>query len=298
MNALLSAVGNTPLIRLNYFSGEVEIYAKLEGHNPGGSVKDRPALFMFLDALRRGAIDGKRGIVEPTSGNTGIALSMLCAYYHIPCVLVMPESMSVERRALLSLYGAEIVLTPAKDGMRGAIEEAKRISLERGFFMPDQFSNPENVKAHFLTTGPEILAQMSYSKIDAFVAGIGTGGTITGVGRVLKSFYPDVRVVGVEPSSSSVLSGGSPGPHKIQGIGAGFIPPILDRSLLDEIIRVDDEEALELAKLLPKKEGISVGISSGANLSASLKIAKSFSPGSKIVTVFPDRADKYISVLL
>lgn len=298
MKGLIDSIGNTPLVKLNYFSGKVNIYAKLEGGNPGGSVKDRPALFMFIDALRRGLIDGKRGIVEPTSGNTGIALSMLCAYYGIPCVLVMPENMSLERRALLSLYGAELVLTPAKDGMKGAIEEAKKIALERKFFMPDQFSNLENVRAHLLTTGPEIISQMGYREIDAFVAGIGTGGTITGVGRALKSFYPRIKIVGVEPSSSSVLSGGSPGPHKIQGIGAGFIPPILDRSLLDEVFKVSDEEALELTKLLPKREGISVGISSGANLAGCLKVAEKLPQGSNVVTVFPDRADKYISVLL
>ncbi|MCS7233484.1 MAG: cysteine synthase A [Synergistetes bacterium] len=298
MKGVLDAIGNTPLVKLNYFSGRVNIYAKLEGNNPGGSVKDRPALFMFIDALKRKAINSERGIVEPTSGNTGIALSMLCAYYGVPCVLVMPESMSAERRALLSLYGAEIVLTPAGRGMKGAIEEAEKISLERNFFMPNQFSNPENVKAHLLTTGPEIISQMGYRDISAFVAGIGTGGTITGVGKVLKSFYPGIKIVGVEPSSSSVISGGNPGPHKIQGIGAGFIPSILDTALLDEVVRVDDEEAIEMAKLLPKKEGISAGISSGANLVGCLKVVDKLPPGSNVVTVFPDRADKYISVLL
>lgn len=298
MKGLLNAIGNTPLVRLNYFSGKVNIYAKLEGGNPGGSVKDRPALFMFMDALRRGLIDDEHGVVEPTSGNTGIALSMLCACYGIPCVLVMPENMSLERRALLSLYGAELVLTPANEGMKGAIEEAKRIALERNFFMPDQFSNPENVRAHLLTTGPEIISQMGYGKIDAFVAGVGTGGTVTGVGRALRSFHPKVKIFGVEPSSSSVLSGGSPGPHKIQGIGAGFVPPILDISILDGVLSVDDEEALELAKMLSKKEGISAGISSGANLAGCLRILEELPPGSNIVTIFPDRADKYISILL
>lgn len=294
---LIEAIGNTPLVRLEYFSGRVNIYAKLEGNNPGGSVKDRPALFMFMDAIRKGLIGKERGVVEPTSGNTGIALSMLCACYGIPCVLVMPDNMSMERRRLLALYGAELVLTPSKDGMAGAVEEAKRISRERGYFMPDQFSNHENVKAHLLTTGPEILSQMGFRRIDVFVAGIGTGGTITGVGRVLKDFDPKVKVIGIEPSSSSVLSGGNPGPHRIQGIGAGFIPPILDRDLLDDVLKVEDEEAIEMAKLLAKKEGISAGISSGAALAGCLKLSECLPQSSNIVTLFPDRSDKYLSIL-
>jgi len=295
--SLFEIVGNTPLVKLRYFSGRVNIYAKLEGNNPGGSVKDRPALFMFIDALRRGVIGDKKGIVEPTSGNTGIALSMLCAYYGIPCILVMPDNMSIERRRLLHLYGAEIVLTPSEEGMRGAIEEAKRISLERGYFMPDQFSNYENVRAHLLTTGPEIIKQMGFRKIDAFVAGVGTGGTITGVGKALKSFDPYIKVIGVEPASSSVLSGGKPGPHRIQGIGAGFTPPILDKSVIDSFLAVEDEEALEMMQLLACKEGISAGISSGAALSACLKVAETLPSEANVVTIFPDRADKYLSVL-
>ncbi len=297
MVSLFEIVGNTPLVKLRYFSGRVNIYAKLEGNNPGGSVKDRPALFMFIDALRRGVIGDKKGIVEPTSGNTGIALSMLCAYYGIPCILVMPDNMSIERRRLLHLYGAEIVLTPSEEGMRGAIEEAKRISLERGYFMPDQFSNYENVRAHLLTTGPEIIKQMGFRKIDAFVAGVGTGGTITGVGKALKSFDPYIKVIGVEPASSSVLSGGKPGPHRIQGIGAGFTPPILDKSVIDSFLAVEDEEALEMMQLLACKEGISAGISSGAALSACLKVAETLPSEANVVTIFPDRADKYLSVL-
>lgn len=294
---LLSSVGKTPLVRLSYFSGRVAIWAKLEGSNPGGSVKDRAVLFMLRGLLRGKAPSEVKGIVEPTSGNTGIALAMLCARMGIRCVLTMPDNMSLERIKLLRALGAELFLTPASSGMAGAVEEAMRMSREEGLLTLDQFSNPLNPLAHELTTGPEALSQMSPLLPDAFVAGVGTGGTVTGVGRALKRANPLARVFAVEPASSPVLSGGRPGPHRIQGIGAGFVPPVLDVGLLDGVIRVSDERALEMTALLGSKEGLPCGISSGANLAGALEVASSLPEGSNVLTVFPDRLDRYLSAL-
>ena len=273
------------------------IFLKLERNNPGGSVKDRPALFMILNAERRGFLKEGGVIVEPTSGNMGIALAMIGIYRGYRVILTMPESMSLERRKVLEMLGAELVLTPADKGMRGAIEEALRIKEELKAFMPNQFENPANVMSHIVTTGPELARQMDY-RIDFFVAGVGTGGTITGVGRVLKKILNDVKVVAVEPAKSPVLSGGEPGKHGIQGIGPGFIPKILDLSIIDEIVTVTEEEALEGMKLLARKEGLFVGISSGANLWAALRIAEKIGRKDvRIVTVAPDHGERYISVL-
>lgn len=291
---VLELIGNTPIVKLGRLSPKGrEIYAKLEFFNPGGSVKDRPALFMIQDAEKKGLINGNTVIVEPTSGNTGIGLAMVCAVKGYKLKLVMPEHMSEERKEILKAYGAELILTPKKDGMKGAIKEAERIVKEQGAFMPNQFENEANVKAHVETTAKEILSQLP--SIDAFVAGVGTGGTITGVGTVLKQKNSKTKIFAVEPFNSPVLSGGRPGAHKIQGIGAGFVPKILDRKIIDEIIKVKDEDALETARRLAKEEGMLCGISSGANVWAGIKIAEKLGEGSKVLTIIPDTGERYLS---
>ncbi|HEY5648751.1 MAG TPA: cysteine synthase A [Nitrospiria bacterium] len=291
-------VGKTPLVRLNRLgpSGGADIYAKVEFFNPGGSVKDRICLNMILEAERQGRLKPGSTIVEPTSGNTGIGLAMVASVRGYNLILIMPESMSMERASLLSSYGAKLILTPAWEGMRGSIREAESI-LEKNpdYFMPDQFSNPANPDVHRRTTAEEIWEAMD-GKVDAFVAGVGTGGTITGVGEVLKSRLPGVQIVAVEPSTSAVLSGSEPGPHKIQGIGAGFVPKALNRSVIDRIITVTDDESYRTAKELAKQEGLLVGISSGANVLAAQKVAKTLGAGKRVVTVLPDTGERYISV--
>jgi len=294
----LSLIGNTPLVRLNRISEMVggNIYGKLESFNPGGSVKDRICLSMIEAAEREGKLSPGATIIEPTSGNTGIGLALVAAVKGYKAILVMPESMSTERFGLLSSFGAEVVLTPAIDGMKGSIEEAERLLKENPhYFMPDQFSNPANPEIHRKTTGPEIWEAMD-GEIDAFVAGVGTGGTITGVGEVLKGHNGQIKIVAVEPASSAVLSGGSPGPHKIQGIGAGFIPKVLNRDIIDEVIPVSDDDAFETAKMLFRKEGLMVGISSGANVFAAMKVAERLGPGKNVVTILPDTGERYISI--
>ncbi|MBM7559229.1 cysteine synthase A [Marinitoga litoralis] len=289
-------IGGTPIITLSKIIEPGKIFVKLEKNNISGSVKDRAAYFM----IRRAEIEGKLGkdnniIVEPTSGNTGIALAAIGRYKGYRVILTMPESMSVERRKILEKYGAELILTPADKGMKGSIEKALEIVNEKNAFMPNQFENPANVLAHELTTGPEILKQMDYN-LDIFVAGVGTGGTISGVGKVLRRFFNNnIRIVAVEPSSSPVISGGNPGKHKIQGIGAGFIPKNLDLSILDEVITIDDDEAFEMVDILSKKEGLFVGVSAAANIVAAKKLAEKY-PDKKIVTVAPDFGDKYLSL--
>lgn len=291
-------IGNTPVVRLSRFQpGErAEIVAKLESFNPGGSVKDRAALWMIRDAEERGLLKVGATIVEPTSGNTGIALAMIAASRGYRLVLTMPESMSVERRQLLRAYGAQLVLTPAALGMRGAVEKALEIK-ERNpeYFMPFQFENPANPEAHERTTAVEIL-QATQGELDAFVAGVGTGGTITGVAKVLKRVVPRIQVVAVEPAESPVLSGGKPGPHRIQGIGAGFVPRVLDLSLVDRIVTVSSEEAFSVCRELAMTEGLLVGISSGAALAAALKVARQLGPGKRVLVVFPDGGERYLSV--
>jgi cysteine synthase A len=291
-------IGRTPLVRLNRLSpsGGATIYGKVEFFNPGGSVKDRICLNMIDEAERLGALKPGGTIVEPTSGNTGIGLALVAAVRGYKLILVMPESMSMERASLLSSYGAQLVLTPAWEGMKGAIREAESIIAQNpSYFMPDQFSNPANPAMHKKTTAVEILEALG-GKIDAFVAAVGTGGTITGCGELFKERNPNVMVIAVEPSGSPVLSGGEPGPHKIQGIGAGFVPKVLNRTILDRVMTVTDDEAYQTAKQLSKKEGLLVGISAGANVFAAQKVAQELGPGKNVVTILCDTGERYISI--
>ena len=293
-------IGNTPLLRLHKIEKEyalsARLLAKLEFFNPGGSVKDRVALSMVLDAEQRGLLSPGGTIIEPTSGNTGIGLAVIAASRGYQAIIVMPDSMSKERQLLMQAYGAQVVLTDGKLGMTGAIEKAKSLAQEiPGSFIPDQFSNPANWKAHFATTGPEIW-QDTDGQVDIFVAGVGTGGTVTGVGTYLKSQNPSVNVVAVEPAASPLLSGGKAGPHGLQGIGANFIPEVLDRDVLDSIVTVTEEEAFAAARHLGKSEGILVGISSGAALHAAIALAqKAENTGKTIVVLLPDTGDRYLS---
>ena len=291
-------IGRTPLVRLNRLSpeGGGTVYGKVEFFNPGGSVKDRICLSMINEAERQGRLKPGGTIVEPTSGNTGIGLALVSAVRGYKLILVMPESMSMERASLLSSYGAQLVLTPAWEGMKGSIKEAESIVAQNpSYFMPDQFSNPANPAMHKKTTALEIWEALD-GKIDALVAAVGTGGTITGCGEVFKERNKNIRVIAVEPSGSPVLSGGDPGPHKIQGIGAGFVPKVLNRTILDGVITVTDDEAYQTAKLLAKKEGLLVGISAGANVFAAQKVAKDLGPGKNVVTILCDTGERYISV--
>jgi len=291
-------IGRTPLVRLNQLSpeGGATIYAKVESFNPGGSVKDRICLNMINEAERQGKLKPGGTIVEPTSGNTGIGLALIAAVRGYKLILVMPESMSMERASLLSSYGAQLVLTAAWEGMKGSIKEAESIVAQNpSYFMPDQFSNPANPAMHRQTTALEIWEALD-GRIDAFVAAVGTGGTITGCGEVFKQRNAHIRIVAVEPSGSPVLSGGDPGPHKIQGIGAGFVPKVLNRSLLDGVVTVTDDQAYQTAKLLAKREGLLVGISSGANVFAAQKVAQEVGAGKNVVTILCDTGERYISI--
>lgn len=293
---VLELIGTTPLIRLNKIvdRDSADILAKVEFFNPGGSVKDRIALAMIEDAEKRGLLENKT-VVEPTSGNTGIGLAMVCAVKGYKCILTMPESMSPERVKILKSFGAEVILTPASEGMKGAIKKAEKIAKEKKAFMPQQFKNPANPAIHRETTAREILVATE-GKVDAFVAGVGTGGTITGVGEVLKQNIENIKIIAVEPEKSPVLSGGQPGTHKIQGIGAGFLPEILNMEIIDEIIKVSDEDAYSMSKKLSKEEGLFVGISSGAACYAALKVAKDLGKGKRVVVIFPDTGERYLSI--
>ncbi len=293
---VLELIGNTPLIRLSRISDQVEVLGKLESANPGGSVKDRIAASMVEAAESAGKLSPGDTIVEPTSGNTGIGLAMVAAVKGYYLKLTMPDDMSIERRTLLSLYGAEIVLTPAIEGMSGAVYAAEEMVRKFGYFMPQQFLNQANPDIHRVTTAEEII-EATGGKIDAFVAGVGTGGTITGVGEVLKSRLARVLVVAVEPERAPVLSGGRPSPHAIQGIGAGFMPGVLNREIIDEVVTVSDDDAIAMTRRLTKEEGLLVGISAGANVSASLEVASSLGPNDKIVTMLPDTGERYLSML-
>ncbi|MBR2615869.1 MAG: cysteine synthase A [Clostridia bacterium] len=302
VNGIEELVGKTPLVRLNRIEKRIgscaEILAKIESFNPAGSAKDRVALQMILDAEENGQLLPGGIIVEPTSGNTGIGLAAIGSARGYRVILTMPDTMSVERRLLLSALGAQIHLTDGKLGMSGAIEEAERIASETGAFLPGQFSSPSNSKAHESTTGPEILRDTE-GRVDLFVACVGTGGTITGVGHALKKECPTVRIVAVEPKGSPVLSGGKGGPHGIQGIGAGFIPEVLDTEIYDEIYCATEEEAYEAARLLAKTEGLAVGISSGAALACAMQYAKKEEwQGKRIVVLLPDTGDRYLSTPL
>jgi len=299
-NNLTETIGNTPLVRINALNTtEAQILAKMEFFNPCGSVKDRIGLAMIEAAEKQHRINKHTTLVEPTSGNTGIGLAFVCAVKGYKLKLVMPESMSIERRKLLEILGAEIVLTPAAEGMKGAVAYAQRLVSNSGnMVMLQQFDNPANPEIHRKTTAEEIWRDTDGS-IDIFVAGVGTGGTITGCGQVLKEYKPSVKVVAVEPADSAVLSGGKPGTHKIQGIGAGFVPSVLDRNILDEIICVKNEDAIKTAKQLAAKEGILAGISSGANVFAALQLAKKAeNKGKVIVTIICDTGERYISTEL
>ena len=306
MNIFTSAsqlVGRTPLLELRGIEKELgleaKIYAKLEYFNPAGSVKDRVALYMINDAEERGILKEGSVIIEPTSGNTGIGLASVAASRGYRTIIVMPETMSVERRQLMAAYGAELVLSPGSEGMKGAIALAEKLAEEtENSFIAGQFVNPANVKAHYETTGPEIYEDTD-GEVDIFIAGVGTGGTVTGTGHYLKDKKPEVKVIAVEPASSPVLSEGKAGPHKIQGIGAGFIPEILDTSVYDAVVPVENDAAFEAARLLGVKEGVLVGISSGAALHAAIEEAKKpENSGKKIVVLLPDTGDRYLSTEL
>jgi cysteine synthase A len=291
-------IGNTPLVRLNRLSpkGGATIYAKVEFANPGGSVKDRICLNMINEAERSGRLKPGATIVEPTSGNTGIGLALIAAVRGYQLILVMPETMSMERAHLLSSYGAELVRTPGWEGMLGSIREADRIlTANPEYFKPDQFSNPANPAMHRMTTAREIWNVLD-GRLDAFVAGVGTGGTITGCGEVFKEHNPAVRVIAVEPSASPVLSGGVPGPHKIQGIGAGFVPAVLNQNILDRVIAITDDEAYRTAKLLASQEGLLAGISAGANVAAAQRVAVELGAGKTVVTLLCDTGERYVSM--
>ena len=295
------SIGRTPLIKINRLTQGLNatVLAKIEGRNPAYSVKCRIGAAMIWDAEATGKLKPGMHVVEPTSGNTGIALAYVCAARGYQLTLTMPETMSIERRLMLKGFGANLILTPGADGMKGAIAKAEELSKQPGYFMPQQFNNPANPAIHFKTTGPEIYNDTD-GKVDIFVAGVGTGGTITGVGRYLKHEKKlSVKCIAVEPTASPVLSGGAPGKHKIQGIGAGFVPSILDRSVIDEIIQVTDDESFAMAKRLMTEEGITGGISCGAAMAAALKIAaRPESAGKTIVTILPDSGERYLSTLL
>ena len=299
-NNLIETIGNTPLVRINALNtSDAQVLAKMEFFNPCGSVKDRIGLAMIEAAEKQGRLNKHTIIVEPTSGNTGIGLAFVCAVKGYKLTLVMPESMSIERRKLFKIFGAELILTPAADGMKGAVAEALRLVSNTGnMVMLQQFENPANPEIHRKTTAEEIWRDTD-GGVDIFVAGVGTGGTITGCGQALKEHKPAIKIIAVEPADSPVLSGGNAGPHKIQGIGAGFIPKVLDVTILDEIIRVGNEDAIETAKQLAAKEGILAGISSGANVFAALAVAKrKENKGKTIVTIICDTGERYISTEL
>lgn len=297
-NSVADLVGKTPIVRLNNAVNEnsAEVYVKLEYMNPGSSVKDRIALAMIEAAEEKGNLQPGGTLIEPTSGNTGIGLAMIAAAKGYKAILVMPETMSIERRNLLRAYGAELVLTPGSEGMGGAIRKAKELAEANGYFMPQQFENEANPEIHRRTTGKEIVEQ--FDELDAFVSGIGTGGTITGAGQVIKEKWPNAQIFAVEPKDSPVLSGGKPGPHKIQGIGAGFVPAILDTEVYDEVIQIDNDTAFETARRVAREEGILGGISSGAAIAAAVQVAEKLGKGKKVLAILPSNGERYLSTPL
>ena len=295
-NGILELVGKTPVLKVNSLVDEnsAEVYVKLEKFNPGGSVKDRAALGMIEKAEKEGLLKPGVTIVEPTSGNTGIGLAMIGKLKGYKVIIIMPETMSKERRDLIKAYGAELVLTEGSKGMKGAIEKALEYEKQGGYFIPQQFENIANPEKHYATTAEEIFEDIN--DLDYFISGVGTGGTVTGVGKNLKEKISGVKVVAVEPSKSPVLSGGNPGPHKIQGIGAGFIPGNYDSSIIDEVVQVTDEDAFKTAKEFAAQEGVLIGISSGAAVFAAIELAKKVGKGKKILAIAPDGGEKYISM--
>lgn len=299
VNDVSRLIGETPIVKLNRTvdSDSADIYVKLESMNPGSSVKDRIALAMVESAEQDGILKEGDTIIEPTSGNTGIGLAMVAAAKGYKLVVVMPDTMSQERRNLLKAYGAELFLTPGAEGMKGAIKKAEELKEAHGYFMPQQFNNKANPEIHARTTGNEIVKQMA-DGLDGFVSGIGTGGTITGAGGVLKEHFKDIKIYAVEPEDSAVLSGESPGPHKIQGIGAGFIPQVLNTDVYDEVVLVSNDEAFEASRETAKLEGILGGISSGAAIAAAKKVAKKLGKGKKVLAILPDNGERYLSTAL
>jgi len=297
-NSVTELIGQTPIVKLNRFVDEnsADVYLKLEYFNPGSSVKDRIGLAMIEAGEEKGLIKPGDTIIEPTSGNTGIGLAMVAAAKGYKAVFVMPETMSLERRNLLRAYGAELVLTPGPDGMKGAIAKAESLAAEHGYFMPQQFKNEANPEVHKRTTGKEIAEQMD--QLDAFISGIGTGGTISGAGSVLREKFPNVKIYAIEPKDSPVLSGGKPGPHKLQGLGAGFIPDTLNTDIFDEVVQVSTEEAFAAARKAAREEGILGGISSGAAIHAALEVAKKLGKGKKVLAIIPDNGERYLSTPL
>lgn len=293
-------IGNTPIVKLNNIvpEGAADVYLKLEAFNPGSSVKDRIALNMIEDAEKRGIIKPGDTIVEPTSGNTGIGLAWVGAAKGYKVIITMPETMSIERRKIIQAYGAELVLTPSAAGTKGAIDKAKEIAAEIGAWVPLQFENPANPEIHERTTGPEILEAFGSKGLDAFVSGIGTGGTITGVSRSLKADNPDVQIIGLEADESAVLSGDKPGPHKIQGISTGFVPGALDTTAYDEVIRVKSDDALATGRKFGGKEGFLIGISASAAVWAAIEVAKKLGKGKKVLAIAPDNGERYLSTAL
>lgn len=292
-------VGNTPVVKLNNIvpEGVADVYIKLEAFNPGGSVKDRIALNMIEKAEESGLLTEGATIIEPTSGNTGIGLAMIGTAKGYRVILVMPETMSIERRKLMKAYGAELILTPGADGISGSINKAKELAEEKGYFMPLQFDNPANPEIHAKTTAKEII-EVFGEDLDAFVSAIGTGGTITGVGHELKTVNSETKIIGVEPTESSVLNGNPPGPHKIQGIGTGFVPAVLDVNVYDKVYAVSSEDAIKTAREVGFKEGILVGISSGAAINAAIQVAQELGEGKKVLAISADNGERYLTTVL
>lgn len=297
---ILALTGETPIVKLNQVVPEdaADVYVKLEFFNPGGSVKDRIALAMVEQAEKDGKLKPGGTIIEPTSGNTGVGLAFVGAAKGYKVVIVLPDTFSIERRRLIQAYGAELILTPGAEGMKGAIAKAKELSEKNGWFLPLQFDNPANPEIHKNTTGQEIIAAFGETGLDAFVAGVGTGGTITGVGEALKAVNPEIEIVAVESAESPVLSGGQPAPHKIQGISAGFIPEVLDEKIYQEIVKVPGDEAIKTAREVGVKEGILGGISSGAAVYGAIEVAKKLGKGKKVLTILPDNGERYLSTVL
>ena len=298
VNDISELVGQTPLLKLKDNNDSGEVYVKLEYFNPGGSVKDRIALGMIEDAENKGILKAGDTIIEPTSGNTGIGLAMIGATRGYNVILVMPDTMSVERQKLMKAYGAKVILTPGKDGMNGSIRLVEELANEHGYFMTKQFENPANPSFHSKTTAQEIIEAFKNDKIDAFVAGVGTGGTITGVGSELKKAFPDIKIYAVEPAETEILRGGAHSPHRVQGIGAGFIPKVLDTDLYDAVIPVTSDDALATARNMGQTDGVLVGGSSGAAIYAARQVANELGKGSKVVTLAPDNGERYLSTPL
>ncbi len=297
--SITELVGQTPIVKLSKLVPEdaADVYVKLESFNPGSSVKDRIALAMIEKAEQTGELQPGSTIIEPTSGNTGIGLAMIGSAKGYKVIIVMPETMSIERRKLMQAYGAELILTPGSEGIKGSIAKATELAEKEGYFLPLQFENPENPHIHEVTTGVEIVDAFA-DGLDAFVSGIGTGGTITGAGKVLAEKFPGIDIVGVEPAESAVLSGGQPGPHKIQGIGTGFVPKVLDRDVITEVIAVAGDDAIKTAREVAHQEGFLVGISSGAAVNAALQVAKKLGKGKKVLAILPDNGERYLSTAL